>query len=440
MTDKVQMISIDKITWDTRYRKDLGNINELAESIKEKGILQPITVNQDLVLLAGERRLTAAKQAGLTKIPALIRDQSKMEDATIDLREVELIENVFRKDFTWVEHANLIAEIDKLCREKNVDWSVRKTAQLIGHSHPMNVSRSLHLAEAVNEMPELAACRTQDDALKFLKKIEEGAVVAELRRRQEKSRNSGLVDALTLAKGNYKIGDAFAEMAKLPNGAGVVSLIEVDPPYGIDLPSVKKGGSATTYKEVDTNAYGDFLKKVATETYRIASDHCWMIFWYGPTHHQLVLTSLREAGWEVDDIPAIWNKDYGQTLAPDIYLARCYEPFFVCRKGSIDMHKRGRSNVFNFKPIAGVKKYHPTERPVEMIEDIIETFVGLCPRVFIPFLGSGATLRAVYNLGGTGWGYDIDPQYRDKFLLSVQEDVEALDRDDNGGVDEELDI
>ena len=52
-------------------------------------------------LLAGGRRMAAATMAELKKIPALIRDQSAMDNAAIDLREVELIENIFRKDFTW---------------------------------------------------------------------------------------------------------------------------------------------------------------------------------------------------------------------------------------------------------------------------------------------------------------------------------------------------
>jgi len=437
MSDSVKIIDLKKITIGERFRKDLGDINQLIESVKEKGILQPITVNQDFVLLAGGRRVAAAHAAGLSKIPALIRDQSSMEFASIDLREVELIENVFRKDFSWEEHASLIAEIDSMCRAKHLDWSVRKTAKLLGESHPMNVSRSLQLAEALQVMPELAQCKTQDEAIKFIKHVEEDAIMTELRRRQDDRITSAttngdryIADFITLAKTNYHIGDAITAMKALPAGAGNLHLIEVDPPYGIELNEQKRGDSAATYKEVPRNEYAIFLKEVAEQTFRIAPTNCWMVWWFGPTHHQLVLTTLREAGWIVDEIPAIWNKGYGQTMSPENYFARAYEPFFLCKKGAPGMAKRGRSNVFNYTPVAGVKKYHPTERPVELIEDIIETLVGINSHILIPFLGSGASLRACYNTGGTGWGYDLNPEYRDKFLLAVEADVRKLNDSD----------
>lgn len=434
MSDKLKMIPITDITVGERFREDLGDITGLTESIAEKGVLQPITVRQDdsgYTLLAGGRRIHAAAAAGLTKIPALIRDQSEVVDAEVDLREVELIENTFRKDFTWDEQVKLIARLDNLCRERNADWSVRKTAKILGHSHPMNVSRALNLAEALEVMPELAQCKTQDEAAKTVKKFEEGLVVQELRRRQEQVQDQGLRDVLNLAKHNYKVGDALVELAKLPAGAGNLDFIEVDPPYGIDLPEMKRGDAAATYKEVDRDSYGAFLKQVAEQTFRIASSNCWMVFWFGPTHHQLVLTTLRAAGWEVDEIPAIWNKGHGQTMQPEVYLGRAYEPFFICRKGRPALMKHGRNNVFDFPPVAGVKKIHPTERPVALIEEIIQTLCGINSRILIPFLGSGASLRAAYNLGCTGWGYDLNPEYKDKFLLAVQQDTEKLNAEED---------
>lgn len=430
MANSLKYVPVGLVDPGKRFREDLGDIAGLVESVKEKGVLQPITITTDGTLIAGGRRLKAAIEAGLETIPALIRDQTETEDAEVDLREIELIENTFRKDFTWQEQVNLIAEIDRLCREKNKgDWSARKTAQILGHSHPMNVSRALNLAEAMEVFPELAKCKTQDDAQKFVKKAEEAIINKELIRRQENIKDQGLRDVLELAKHNYQIGDALQEMRDLGPVCGI-HFIEVDPPYGIELNDVKKGHSADTYKEVPTDEYGAFLKEVAELTYKVAAySNCWMVFWFGPTHHQLVLTSLRAAGWEVDDIPGIWNKGHGQTMQPNIYLGRSYEPFFICRKGRPALAKQGRSNVFDYPPVAPSSKYHPTERPVALIEELIMTFSGLNSLVFVPFLGSGATLRAVYNTGSTGWGYDLNPEYKDKFLLAVERDTKNLQKD-----------
>lgn len=432
-TDKLQFVDIEKIHWQPRARTDLGDIDSLAEQIKDKGVLQPITVDKDYLLLAGERRITAAKKAGLTKIPCLIRDT---KGDIVDQLEIELIENVFRKDFNWNEQAQLIARLDSHCKENKTEWSTRKTAQLLGHVHPMNVVRALKLVDAIGVLPEIANCKTQDEALKMINKVQETMVTTELRARQETIQDKGLKTMLRIASNNYNIGDALKGMAAMAKGSPI-SFIEVDPPYGIDLGTQKKQVDGTnivkTYAEVPTAEYQAFIEIVAEETYRVAGQNCWMIFWFGPTHHQIVLTGLRKAGWEVDEIPAIWTKKIGQTNAPEVYLARTYEPFFVCRKGKPALHKRGRANVFECLPVVGTKKYHPTERPVQLMLDILETFCfpGISAGgMLVPFLGSGVTLRAGYLYGIQGFGWDLNPEYKDKFLLAVQADTEALNKEE----------
>ena len=430
MTDKVQYVDITKIHWNDRARVDLGDIESLTESIKEKGVLQPITIYSDFEGLAGFRRYTAATAAGLSKIPALLRDRKGIEDTEIDMLEIELIENVFRKDFEWQEEVKLVAKIDALCRSKNIDWSVRKTAKLLGHSHPMNVSRSLQLADAFQHMPELANLKTQDDAMKVVRKLQEGIVVQELRKRQTEGISRGLLDMLKVADKNYCIGDAFKGMAEWTSN-GAVAFQEIDPPYAIDLNEQKKQDSSghivQSYKEVPLDKYPEFLKRIAMESYRIGGRNSWMIFWFGPTHHDLVFSTLTKAGWHVDEIPAIWSKGYGQTNAPEFYLARSYEPFFICRKGNPVLVKRGRSNVFNFTPVAGAKKYHPTERPLDLMQEILDVFTLPNQVVVVPFAGSGVTLRACYTRGLLCKGWDENPEYKDKFMLAVEEDTKNLD-------------
>ena len=79
-------------------------LNDLKESILEYGVLQPIIVKRDKAgkyfLIAGERRLRAAKLAGLTKIPALIKDFDDRDSALI-----AVVENVQREDLSFIEEA-----------------------------------------------------------------------------------------------------------------------------------------------------------------------------------------------------------------------------------------------------------------------------------------------------------------------------------------------
>lgn len=428
----LKILSIKDIHWDKRYREDFGDIDVLAASIKEKGIIQPITVSPDMVLLAGERRIRAAIQAGLQTIPALIR---KIE-GPIDAREIELIENLIRKDFTWSEQCGLIQEIDQLYKSKNIDWSGRKTAQLLDKG-TATISRALQLANAIKEIPELAEEKTADDAFKILKKLEENAIVHELRSRQMSPENKGLEKGikvmLAMADGNYNIGDTFKGLAELRSN-GIPNVIECDPPYGIDLTKVKRSKDSVTsnvhtYNEVAKEAYPVFLTKLAKELYRVAHQHCWLVFWYGPSWHTEVLAALKAAKWAVDEIPCIWVKKQGQTMQPEMYLGRAYESFFLARKGIPALIKRGRLNVFEFSGVSN--KYHPTERPVPLLEDILETLTTPGSFVLVPFLGSGATLRAAYNCGMRGFGWEINPEYKDKFMLAVENDSRHLNREED---------
>ena len=428
----LKILNIADITWDKRYREDMGELTDLAESIKDKGVLQPITVSTDMVLLAGERRIRASIQAGLTKIPALVRKSS----GDLDAREVELYENVFRKDFAWMEQCALIQEIDRLYKDKNIDWSSRKTAQLLNKSVG-GVSQAIQLANAASVIPEIGEYKTANEAFKVLKKLEEDTIIHELAKRQHSQvhgnmpgLDKGVKTMLRLADANYCIGDVFEELAALRTD-GVVNIIECDPPYGINLTGVKASKDSATatihsYNEIKQEDYHAFLVKLTKELYRVAGRHCWLVFWFGPTWWAEVRGALKDAGWAVDDIPAIWAKEHGQTLQPELYLARGYEPFFICRKGNPMMTKRGRLNVFNFPGVNSADKIHTTERPVELIEEILGLFGIPTSIVLVPFLGSGNTLRAAYNLGMKCFGFDISEEYKAKFLLAVEEDARRL--------------
>lgn len=437
--DKLKHVKLTDITVaEDRAREDFGNLDELVESIKAKGIIQPITLDSSLRLLAGGRRFRAATLCELDTIPCIIRD-----DVTeIDAKEIELLENVHRKDFNWQERAKLTAEIDALYRAKDPNWSQRKTVELLDSSLG-RVNRELQLAKAIEAIPEVAEAKTADDAMKLLKKLEEKAIVQELRKRQGQQMeavqahgaargvDAGVAAALRKAQDNYIIKDVFKGMEGLRSN-GHINIIECDPPYGIDLNEQKAskdsvGSTVDGYKEVNSSVYEGFLSKLAHELYRVAGKDCWLVFWFGQSWTREVYNALTEAGWKVDEIPAIWAKPNGQTLQPELYYARCYEPFYLCRKGKPVMAERGRSNVFTF---AGDRnKHHPTQRPVDLIDAILETLSAGMDSVFVPFLGSGNTLRACYNRGLSAFGFDLDDKYKDKFLLNVEEDTRKLFRE-----------
>ena len=109
-------ISVDSIRpnpYQPRKRFSKASLDELCESIKQYGVIQPINVrkigNNHYELVAGERRLRAAIMAGLDKIPAIIIDVNDNDSAIL-----ALIENLQREDLNYLEEAegynNLIME------------------------------------------------------------------------------------------------------------------------------------------------------------------------------------------------------------------------------------------------------------------------------------------------------------------------------------------
>ena len=94
-------LKIKDVVLKSNVRKDLGDIDELAASIKEKGVLQPLLVTSKNVLVAGYRRLKAAEAVGLKVVPVFVVDALKE-----GFEEVQLTENIQRKDLDAVEEAD----------------------------------------------------------------------------------------------------------------------------------------------------------------------------------------------------------------------------------------------------------------------------------------------------------------------------------------------
>jgi ParB family transcriptional regulator, chromosome partitioning protein len=136
-----------------RSRFDDETLNELAASITEVGVLQPIVVSRDedgsLYLIAGERRWRAARKVGLTTIPAVVRG------ATGDTTLVEaLIENVQRQDLTPLEEAHAYKQL-----LENTGMNQDQVAERVGKSRPAvsNTLRLLQLPGPVQRMVDSGA-------------------------------------------------------------------------------------------------------------------------------------------------------------------------------------------------------------------------------------------------------------------------------------------
>jgi ParB family transcriptional regulator, chromosome partitioning protein len=108
------LVEIDKIKVHDRIRKDFGNIEELAQDIKENGLINPPVVTPDLQLIAGERRLRACKQLGHQQIEVRVMSVNDYEHQL----KLEISENENRKEFTFSERVDWARRLERIEKEK----------------------------------------------------------------------------------------------------------------------------------------------------------------------------------------------------------------------------------------------------------------------------------------------------------------------------------
>lgn len=153
-------------------------LQELADSIREHGVIQPVVVRargQEYELVSGERRLRAVQLLGLSTVPAIVRALSESE-----AMELALIENIQREDLSPVEEAQAYqALMDKL------GLSQEQVAERVGKSRPYvaNAVRLLRLPDVV--LASVAAGRISAGHARTLLAIENEAQQIEMARRIE---------------------------------------------------------------------------------------------------------------------------------------------------------------------------------------------------------------------------------------------------------------
>ena len=437
---ELKTIPITQVEFGERFRIAYGDIKTLTESIIREGIIQPLAVKQTgedtYTLLAGGRRFKACQEAKIEKIPVRVYP-STISD--LEMRSIELMENVCRLDLDWLEGINLKNEIHKLQTQIHgrkvstapgaVGWSERNTAELLGESNT-SVSNDINLAEATEVFPQIKEAKNKTEAFKMLKALQEGIVKEEIARRLQERVGTSSLDKVHMDLSNkYVVGDFFEKIHEVPDG--VIDLVEMDPPYAINLKQVKKTNQATDpllyikYNEIDEDEYINFMDRVLGEVYRVMSENSWLIMWFGiDPWFEHMYGLLTKHSFKTRRLHALWYKPgTGQTMQPNKYLATSYECFFYAAKGNPVINKQGRSNVFYYKPVPAQLKTHPTERPIELIEDILSTFAWENARILVPFLGSGNTLLAAANLSMQAFGYDLADTYKDSYILKVHSSV-----------------
>lgn len=230
MPDTIKEIELDKIRpskLNPRLEVNIARLSELAESIKEVGLLEPIIVrpvNDEFEVVVGERRYRASQQAGLKAIPAIVREYS--DDEVVQLN---LIENIQREELSAIEKGKVCKWLLEKCPEKFP--SQKMIAQKIGVSAD-TVSLWLRTVEVVPQevqilvAPSTVSGEVPEGKIDYLTAMKAGRSIKEperqvevIRRLAEKklpSKERAQVIEMVAREPERSVEEVIAEVAEAP--------------------------------------------------------------------------------------------------------------------------------------------------------------------------------------------------------------------------------
>lgn len=427
-------LPLEKLIIPERLRVDYGDIEDLASSLSRYGLIQPVIVTQDNILIAGGRRTAAARHLGWTEIDIWYKD-TVTEDERL---EMELEENVRRKDMSWQERVKAIAVIHAAKRRTaalNGDrWGYRETGELLGSAHSA-VAYALEAAELLAKGDkEVEACSSMNDFLRLMLMRRETALVA---------KNNEQTKAAITAKAVVPVGRVIAdllapeaaipiiavgekkdirlsrlvhhsdirsffkdELNSDPNG-DTHGAILTDPPYAIDVDTMDQavGGLVDVdliRAEHNVEENVELLKEFVPLAYHhLRSSGSWLVMFCDPWNWRWLCDLCEATGFRVQRWPLVWCKSHlcSNTNA-DKNFTKTVEFALVAAKGPASLAvKRPQCHFVASNDEARKLLGHPFAKPIVLWKWLIEAFVRPGMAFLDPFAGRGSAALAAIESG-----------------------------------------
>lgn len=413
-----QEIEIATITvGPDRQRKDLGDIAGLKESISRLGLINPIVITRELVLVAGERRLTACRALGLKAIPVQFTDQLSAKE----LACIELEENIKRKQLSWQEETEALAKLHAFNVELKPGWTLADTSKLVGLdsstiSHAITVSKEL-ASDKIANAPTMNAARN------ILRKKAERASANEF--------NSILESTLAMVGDEDKPETESAPaVAPAPAPESILNtnaiewmdayegprfnFLHCDFPYGINFNSGTQVSQGWTAYNDDPDVYWELLRALARNQHKLFAPSSHLMFWFSMKFYRetLAFFETQIPRVELNHFPLVWHKSDGKGLLPDPLRGprRIYETAFMGSCGD----RKIISAVANTyaAPTGKADALHVSEKPLPVLKHFFKMFVDDSTTLLDPTCGSGTALRAAESYSAKSvLGLELDPEH-----------------------------
>lgn len=366
---KVESRRVDTLTPYEKNTKlhDQTQVNNVAESIKKFGFVQPVVIDKEGVIVIGHCRVMAAKQIGMTEVPCVCVD-----------------------DLT-PEQVNALRIVDNKSNES--DWDV------------------LMLKE---ELPEIDLSGfVFDFGLSF--EEEEAEVVEDDNFDLSESAEtmSKVGDVWQLGRHRLMCGDSTdIECVEKLMGGCKADLLLTDPPYNVAYEGKTKEKLTIQNDSMDDDSFRTFLRDAFFAADSAMKPGAVFYIWHADSEGYNFRGACRDVGWRVRQC-LVWNKNSMVMGRQDYHWK--HEPCLYGWKegaGHLWASDRKQTTVINWdRPTKA--EIHPTMKPIGLFDYQIKNNTKGGDVVLDPFNGSGTTIMACEQNGRIAYAMELDPRYVD---------------------------
>lgn len=405
-------------------------ILELAQSIKTHGLLHAIVLRPDgKTLIAGERRLRAIREHLIPFGHSVLYNEAALPPGQIPcviasstdslvIKEIELDENLKRRDLTWQEHAAAVAELHALRQAQAKSASIplpggvaietisphtiTDTVNELGSTF-QTVRAEILIAKHLDR-PEISAAPDLKTAFKTLKRIEEA------------DRNRAIAEAvgLTYSAGVHQAFNANCiEWMAQPEWAGKFDVILTDPPYGMGAHDFGDGaGRMSGIEHHYDDSYEGWLKLMqawCSLAWAVTKPQAHAYIFCDIDRFHELRGLMQAAGWYVFRTPLTnYKQNSGRVPLPDRGPRRQSEWCLYAIKGDKAVTKIASDVIVT---ASDEQMSHGAQKPVALYEDLLSRSVRPGNWVLDTFSGTGTIFPAAHTFKCIAVGVEQSPEY-----------------------------
>lgn len=382
--------------------------NSLKLDIEKKGIKTELHITKSKMILCGHQRWNIAKELKIINIPCKIIDIDENDE--LKIKEYIIIDNLLRRHLTTEQKYICIAELSKLyeigqgkrndlLNDKLSESMSKKTEKVTG-VNSRTIERAREYKKIIDTKPEL-------------KREKVSIVLANYKKLKEIIKIKEQIKDIP-KENNIILSDCIQEIKKLKNNS--ISCLIIDPPYGIDYKSnhrLAKYEKIEADNEKSFSLLNDSLKEVNPKMFK--DSHIYIFSSWKVIDKVIPIVKKY---FELKNI-LIWNKNNWSMGDLQGNYAEKYEMILFATKGNRNLLNNKRPiNVLDFDKTQN--KYHPTEKPIELIKELIKNSTLENEIVLDYFAGAGSTGLACKELNRNFILIEKEKEYFDKIKFRLK--------------------